>query len=147
MPNINSPNTAMKAPLNESLNVMSILKGILIAYVITVPVFMLFALLLTNIDFPQRLITPAVVITTVVSVLFAGSTATRGVKSKGWLNGGLVGFIYMLALYLISSLALNNFTIDKYVLTMTIIGILTGAIGGIVGINLKKGSKYKHARG
>lgn len=144
---INNANTTLKAPLNDSFNFVSVLKGILISYVITIPMFMLFALLLTNINFPERLTTPAVVITTVVSVLFAGSTATRDAKNKGWLNGGLVGLLYMLVLYLVSSLVLNNFIIDKYVLTMTFIGILTGAIGGIVGINLKKGPKYKHARG
>lgn len=143
---INSANSATKAPLNESMDLLSVLKGILVAYVITVPTFMLFALLLTNIDFPERLITHVVVITTVISVLFAGSTSTRGLKSKGWLNGGIVGFIYMLLLYFISSLIFNNFAIDKYVVTMAVIGILTGAIGGIIGINMKKGSKYKYGR-
>ena len=143
---INSANPSTKAPLNESMDLLSVLKGILIAYVITVPTFMLFALLLTNIDFPERLITPVVVITTVISVLFAGSTSTRGLRSKGWLNGGIVGLIYMLVLYFISSLIFNNFAIDKYVITMAVIGILTGAIGGIIGINMKKSSKYKYGR-
>lgn len=143
---INSANPSTKAPLNESMDLLSVLKGILVAYVITIPTFMLFALLLTNIDFPERLITPVVVITTVISVLFAGSTSTRGLRSKGWLNGGIVGFIYMLMLYFISSLIFNNFAIDKYVITMAVIGVLTGAIGGIVGINMKKGSKYKYSR-
>lgn len=143
---INSANPTTKAPLNENLDILSVLKGILIAYIITVPTFMLFALLLTNIDFPEKLITPVVVITTVISVLFAGSSATRGLKSKGWLNGGIVGFVYMLVLYFISSLIFNNFVIDKYVITMAVIGILTGAIGGITGINMKKSSKYKRGR-
>ncbi len=144
---INSANPSAKAPLNESMDVLSVLKGILAAYVVTIPVFMLFALLLTNIDFPERLITPVVVVTTIISVLFAGSTATVGSKSKGWINGAIVGFIYMLVLYFISSLVFNNFTVDKYVITMAVIGVLTGAIGGIIGVNMKKGSKYKRGRG
>ena len=143
---INNANPSTKAPLDEKLNIMSVLKGILVSYLITVPTFMLFTLLLTSVDFPEKLITPVVVITTVISVLFAGSTSTRGVRSKGWLNGGLVGLIYMFLLYVISSLIFNNFVIDRYVITMSIIGILTGAIGGIVGINLKKGPKYKHKK-
>lgn len=143
---INNANPSTKAPLDENPSIVSILQGILVSYLITVPTFMLFALLLTGIDFPERLITPAVVITTVISVLFAGSTATRGVKSKGWLNGGAVGFVYMLILYIISSLVFNNFIIDRYVITMVIIGVLAGAIGGIVGINLKKGPKHKHKK-
>lgn len=130
---------------NESLSPKSVLKGILAAYIITIPAFMLFALILANTDFPQKLISPAVVVTTIISVLTAGSVSTKGVRNKGWLNGSVVGFIYMLILYIFSSLVFKNFAIDKYVVTMSLIGILTGAIGGIVGINIKSGKKYRHA--
>ena len=138
-------NANAKAAVNESLSSKSVLKGILAAYIITIPAFMLFALILSNTDFPQKLISPAVVITTIISVLTAGSVSTKGLKNRGWLNGSIVGFIYMLILYIISSLVFKNFSIDKYVVTMSLIGILTGAIGGIVGINIKSGTKYKHA--
>lgn len=136
----NNANTA----INESLSPKSVLKGILAAYIITIPAFMLFALILSNTDFPQKLVSPAVIITTIISVLTAGSVSTKGVRNKGWLNGGIVGFIYMLVLYMISSLVFKDFAINKYVITMSLIGILTGAIGGIVGINIKGGNKYRH---
>ncbi len=142
MPVISNQN--VKAAVNESLSPISVLKGILAAYIITIPAFMLFALILSNTDFPHRLITPAVVVTTIVSVLTAGSVSTKGIRNKGWLNGSMVGLIYMMLLYIFSSLIFKNFTIDKYVVTMTVIGILTGAIGGIIGINVKKSSKYRH---
>ncbi len=138
-------NQMSKPAVNENMSLVAVLKGILAAYIITIPAFMLFALILANIDFPQKLITPAVVITTIISVLTAGSISTHGLKNKGWLNGSIVGFIYMLILYLLSSLLYRNFKIDNYVITMTVIGILTGAIGGIIGINVKKNTKYKHA--
>ncbi len=137
-------NQASKTAVNEKMSLTAVLKGILAAYVITIPAFMLFALILANVDFPQKLITPSVVVTTVISVLAAGSVSTKGLKSRGWINGSIVGFIYMLVLYLFSSLIYRNFAIDRYVITMAVIGILTGAIGGIIGINLKQGSKYKH---
>lgn len=142
MPRITNVNA--KAASADGMSLISVLKGILAAYVITIPAFMLFALILTNTDFPQKLISPAVVVTTVISVLTAGSVSTKGLKSRGWLNGSIVGIIYMFVLYMVSSLIFKDFTIDKYVITMTVIGILTGAIGGIVGINIKKETKYKH---
>lgn len=131
---------------NEGMKLTSLLKGLLASYIITIPAFMVFALILANLDFPQRLMTPAVVIITVISVLTAGSVSTRGVRSRGWLNGSIVGFIYMLILYLFSSILCRNFAIDRYVITMTIIGMLAGAIGGIMSINtnIKKGSKFKY---
>ena len=141
---VKNANQTIKAPLNESLNLILILKGILVSYIITVPTFMIFALILANTDFPERLVSPVVVITTIISVLAAGSTATRGLRSKGWLNGCIVGFVYMMLLYMLSSIIFNNFAVDQYVITMTIIGILTGSIGGILGINFKKNSHVKH---
>lgn len=140
MSNVNA-NTAAK----EGLSPKSVFKGIAAAYIITIPAFMLFALILSNTDFPQKLLSPAVVVTTIISVLTAGSVSAKEVRSRGWLNGGVVGFIYMLVLYIFSSLVFKNFTIDKYVVTMSLIGILTGAIGGIAGINIKSGKRYRHA--
>lgn len=129
--------------LNEEINLMTIAKGILLSYIVTIPVFMIFAFILANTDFPEKFVMPAVVITTIISILVAGSAVTRNARSKGWLNGGMVGLIYMLLLYIISSVVLNNYRIDRYVVTMSIIGLLTGAIGGIIGINFKRSSHTK----
>lgn len=143
---VRSSSQAAKLPLKESNTIISVIRGIIVSYVITIPVFILFALILTNTEFPEKYISTVVVITTIISVLTAGSASTRGLKSKGWLNGSVIGFVYMLVLYLLGSLIFKNFTIDKYVITMTIIGVLTGAIGGILGINIKKsGHRYVKA--
>lgn len=131
----------------ENLTIFSVIKGLVVAYLVSIPAFLLFALILTNTDFPEKYKSIAVIITTIVSIFAAGMTATRGSRSRGWLNGGVVGFIYMLVLYLLSSIIYRNFSIDRYVVTMAIIGILTGAVGGITGINIKTGSIHqRHAR-
>lgn len=135
-----------KTVLSDHITISSILKGILVSYLVTVPTFIIFALILTYTDFPERLISPTVVITTMISVLIAGSFTTRGVKSKGWLNGGAVGLIYMLVLYLVSSLVFNDFKINNYVISMCLIGVFTGSIGGIIGINIKRPSYKKVKR-
>ena len=137
-------NQVAKAPSNENIGFLPIIKGIAVSYIITIPVFMIFALILTNTDFPEKFTSPVVIITTIISVLTAGSTATKGLKNKGWLNGSIVGFIYMFILYILSSIIFKTFTVDKYVITMTIIGVLTGAIGGIIGINFKRSSRIRH---
>jgi putative membrane protein (TIGR04086 family) len=119
-----------------------IAKGILVSYIATIPLFLVFALVLSYTDFPEKYVSPVVVIVSAISIMIAGSTATRKIKNKGWLNGSVVGFIYVLILYILSSFVYNNFTIDRHVLLMTILGIILGSIGGIIGINLKRGSNY-----
>ncbi|MCX7709185.1 MAG: TIGR04086 family membrane protein [Clostridia bacterium] len=136
----------LKTTINEKLNLMTIVKGIIVSYIITIPLFIVFSLLLTYTDFPEKFIPAAVIVTTVISILTAGSTATKNVRNRGWLNGSIVGLIYMAVLYLISSITFRDFGITRYVITMLVIGILAGAIGGIIGINMKNGSKSKHKR-
>jgi putative membrane protein (TIGR04086 family) len=133
----------LKSNLNERLNIVRITKGILLSYIITIPLFLIFSFILTYSDFPEKYVSPIVIVVTIASILLAGAFSTRGMKSKGWLNGGLVGFIYIFVLYLFSSIVSSNFGIDKRVLSMFMIGILAGSIGGIIGINLKHKAKKK----
>ncbi|MCX7920676.1 MAG: TIGR04086 family membrane protein [Clostridia bacterium] len=136
----------IKKTLSDHVNLMMVVKGIVVSYLITIPTFIIFAFILTYTDFPEKYISTVVIITTIISILTAGSTATRNVRNRGWLNGAIVGAVYMLVLYLSSSIVFSNFTIDRHVTVMTLIGLLTGAIGGIIGINFKRGSHSKTKR-
>lgn len=136
----------LKETLGRSNNIVVLVKGLLISYFITLPIFIMFAFILTYTDFPEKYISPAVVITTVVSVLIAGSTMSKNARSKGWLNGAVIGAVYMVLLYLISSMTFGNFEVNRYVVTMLVIGIVTGTIGGILGINIKSTVKSKRKR-
>jgi len=126
-----------------NLRLIAIMKGLMISYIITIPIFLIFAFILSNTDYPEKFISPVVLLTTVISILLAGSTATRGAKSKGWLNGCIVGAIYIFILYLVSSVIFNDFSVNRYTVTMFVIAVLSGAIGGIIGINLKQSRRYK----
>jgi putative membrane protein (TIGR04086 family) len=119
------------------INTWNILKSVAMAYLITLLIFLVLAIILTYTEFPETMLPSAVVITTLISIMLAGTSAARRARTRGWINGGLAGFIYMLILYLISSFTVVDFRIDQYVWAMLISGILAGALGGVVGINLK----------
>ncbi|MGE4283977.1 MAG: TIGR04086 family membrane protein [Clostridia bacterium] len=121
----------------NNVSVGTVLKGIILAYMITLVVFLIFAILITYSDFSENAIPTVVVVTTVLSIIFAGARVARKAKSKGWLNGAISGITYMVILYFISCLALTGFVFDKYVIYMLILGLFSGAFGGIIGINLK----------
>ena len=136
----NKNGQGLKAAIDEHFNIMAVVKGIIISYIVTLLIFALFAFILSNTDFPEKYITPVVIITTIISVLIAGSITARTLKSRGWVNGSVVGMIYIAVLYLVSSVANRNFGVDRYVITMLLVGIFSGAIGGIIGVNLRFGS-------
>ncbi|NSW89997.1 MAG: TIGR04086 family membrane protein [Firmicutes bacterium] len=133
----------VKSPNVKNLSLFALLKGVIFAYIITIPFFIAFALILTYTNFPEKYISSAVMVTTIASILFAGSASAKSLKSRGWLNGGFVGLFYMLILYFLSSFVFRNFLVDRYVLTMVLIGVLAGAIGGILGVNFGTRSKSR----
>ncbi|HOV26781.1 MAG TPA: TIGR04086 family membrane protein [Pseudobacteroides sp.] len=132
--------------INDHMTLASIIKGIVISFLITIPFFAAFALALTYTDFPEKYISSSVIITTIVSIIVAGSTATSRINRKGWINGAAVGAVYMLVLYIASSISFKDFTVTRYCVTMLIIGIVSGSIGGIIGVNIKHSSGRKKAR-
>lgn len=136
----------IKNVIGDRFNLFTIAKGIFAAYIITIPMFLIFAYILTYTNYPQRLISPVVIIVTAISILIAGSSVTKSIKSKGWLNGAIVGFVYMFVLYLVSSIVFGSFAIDSHVVTVSGIGIITGVIGGIIGVNFRKTAKHKYKR-
>ncbi len=127
--NLDSPNM---------VNMTGILKSVGLAYIITILLFLVLAVVLTYTEFPERLMPSVIVTATMVSIMFAGTSVARKARTKGWLNGAAAGLVYMLILYVVSSLAVDDFSIDGYVIFMAVSGMAAGAIGGIVGINLKK---------
>jgi len=136
-----------RAALSEHVSFSMLLKGIVASYIITIPLFVIFAIVLAYMDFPESYIGPAVDVTTAISITVAGFISTRNVRNKGWLNGGIVGFFYMFILYLLSSIVFKNFAVDRHVLAVTIAGIICGSFGGIVGINYKRSMYLGSKRG
>ncbi|ACL69640.1 TIGR04086 family membrane protein [Halothermothrix orenii] len=65
---------------------------------------------------------------------FIGFFIARRVEENGWLNGGLGGLIYMAIIILLGTISMP-ISIGNIFLLL-ILGLLVGAIGGIIGINL-----------
>ena len=127
----------LKKSLDEHVNMLRVIKGLIISFLITLPCFLAFAMILTYTDFPEKYTYIAVLVTTVISVLVASAYSTKKVKSKGWMNGCFVGILYVAILYLASSIVFMNFAIDIQVLLTVVIGAIVGSLGGIFGINLR----------
>lgn len=140
---INKTSQTAKNIISEHANIVSMIKGIGIAYFITIPLFMVFAFFLTYMDFPEKFLSSAVIITTLISLIVAGWSSTCKVRSRGWLNGGIIGLAYMVILFVASSLAYRDCTINSHVIIMLVIGVITGSVGGILGINLRKEQRIR----
>lgn len=117
---------------------LKIIKGVVISIIFTLISLTIFSALLTYTNLSENLIQPVVISVTGISILVGSFFTTRKVTKNGIIKGISVGLIYILLIYLISSVLNNaNFSLSMGSIIMITVGILCGAIGGIIGVNVK----------
>jgi len=122
-------------------NILHLMKWILVAYVITIVAFMLFAFILTYTDFPDNYMSTAVMVSVLMSICVSGWMSSKNIKRNGWLNGSLMGFVYILTIYLVRCFVFHDSSIGLKTLGWTLLAMVVGALSGIIGINVRSASK------
>lgn len=122
--------------INEgSGNIKKIIKGSLIAILFTIACLIIFATLLTYTNLSEKTIKPVIIVITIVSVLIGSSISMYKLKKNGIINGAIVGLVYILFIYLLSSIIEKDFSLNIYSIIMIIGSVIAGAVGGIIGVN------------
>lgn len=122
--------------LNESgNNIKRIIKGSVISIVITLIALVVFASLLTYTNVSEETIPVVTIIITITSILIGSTLCTLNVKKNGIINGMLVGLTYIAFIYILSSIIEGNFALNLQSIIMIIGAIISGAVGGIIGVN------------
>lgn len=111
--------------------------GIAVSILLTLVLLFVFSIILAYTNTSEATIIPVIIGITGISILSGSSIATSKIKKRGIINGMIVGGVYIFALYIISSILNNGFSLNIYSIIMILIGIIAGALGGIVGVNLK----------
>ena len=117
-------------------NSIRVIKGSLFAIITSTIFLIVFAVLLTYTNLSETSITPVVLAVVGISILTGSYFSTR--KIQQILNGAIVGIVYMLILYIISSMIFMDFSLELSSLIMIGCGMIAGIIGGIIGVNVNK---------
>lgn len=115
---------------------LCIIKGCAFAIIISIILLTIYALLLTYTSISETTITPVVLTITGISILIGSTISSRKIKKNGLIYGGAVGAIYIIILYLASSLCLTGFSLTLNSFIMLAVAIITGIVGGIIGVNM-----------
>ena len=121
--------------VSENKFLTNIFKGTGIAFIITLVSLVIFSAILTFSNISETIINPVIITLTTISILIGSSIGNNKIKKNGLLNGALIGAIYMIIIYLISSLLNWRFSLNLQSLAMIIIGMIFGMLGGIIGVN------------
>lgn len=138
--NFESINFGKKSENNakeKNNNLLKIMKGSIISIITTMIFLTIFAILLTYTEISENTIFPVVLVISGVSILIGSSITTRKLKQQGMINGGLIGLVYILFIYVISSLFTMQFNLNTNSIIMLSVCVIVGMIGGIIGINMK----------
>lgn len=114
------------------------LKQIILSIGISIGLIFILALIISKTTITENIITPAIISISTISITIGAIGVSKNKKKKGIINGSLLGIIYMFGMYIISSIILKDFSITSKMLIMIFGGIIGGAFGGIIGVNLKK---------
>ena len=125
------------ANIVQSNNLFRIFKGSIISIIFTLILLFIFSIILTYTSISENVISPVIIIISSISILIGSSISTMKIKKNGLINGLFVGLIYMLFIYIISSIINTGFAVTTTSIIMILSGVIAGIIGGIVGVNIK----------
>lgn len=111
-------------------------KGLLLAFIITIILLVLFSLLLRFTSISESKLPSFNNITMIISIVLASSYVAIKIKEKGWINGAIIGLLYYLIIILINVLFIKWDNNTILLLTKLALSGVTGVIGGMIGINL-----------
>ena len=138
---MNISNTSMKKiediTKEKNSNIIKVIKGSIIAIIITLLALTIYAAILSYTNVAETTMVPVILTITGISILIGSSISSVSIKKKGIVNGALVGLIYILCIYVLSSIFSVGFSFNINSIIMLLIGVVTGMIGGIIGVNLK----------
>ena len=121
----------------KSGNLINIIKGSIISIILSLIFLSIYAMLLAFTNISENTMVPVVLVITGVSILIGSSISAINIKKQGLINGALIGLIYMLFIYFLSSIIFTGFALNLNSIIMIIVGIVTGMVGGIIGVNIK----------
>lgn len=110
-------------------------KNLLLSILISIVLIVILSLLMSNTNISDSLLKPVIIGVVAFSLLIGAFNMSRSKKEKGIIFGSLLGITYILILYIVSSIVLMDFSLSISSLFFILLGILGGAVGGILGVN------------
>lgn len=129
-------NNINKLVKNNNTNTKEIIKGYICSIITSVIFLFIYAVVLVNTNVQESTMKVVIIIITGLSILIGSSLSSLKIKKNGLFNGIVVGIIYIMSLYVLSSIAISGFAINLSTVIMIMVGIVLGGIGGIVGVNM-----------
>lgn len=132
------PKSYYRQESNLRNRIKVLVRGSLFSLFLTIPIGLILSVAMCTTDFPEEYMSPAVLITVVVSIILAGIMTTAPADNLGWVGGSIAGLFYMAVIMVIRWCLEGRIYIDKDIITLLLCGALLGTISGMAGLSLGK---------
>lgn len=129
--------SSVKPSPKPSLIASPLLAGVLFSIIWLAAGALLLSLLLHFTAMKESSLPTNALLVHVFASLAGGFTSGRRSESKGWYNGALLGLLYGAIVIIISFLA-SDASLSLHSAILLGAALLSGAFGGMIGVNLKK---------
>lgn len=118
-------------------NFKMLAKSLILSCIITISMIFIVSLLLyfTSLRETKLIIINNIIM--IISIFIPSIILSLKVNEKGWLNGLILGILYYIIFLLFNIIFLKDGIITIFAVGKLLLAGLIGAIGGIIGINLK----------
>lgn len=113
------------------------LKGIIYAILFTVVVFLISAILLSYTSLPEDAIPVISTAVKLIGACISGFIPAKKSGNRGIITGAVSGLLYILIIWLIASITSSDAVFGVSFFTTAVLCVVSGALGGIFGVNLR----------
>lgn len=114
----------------------SVIKGTAFAVAASLLAAIIFAVVLRTASISDKVIYPVNQTLKVLSVALGSLVFVRG--EKGWLKGGGIGLLFTAVSYLAFAAIGGDFSLSWLILAELLLGLVAGAVSGIIAVNVKR---------
>ena len=123
------------------LDIVFLCKNTLLCFLATGILLLIGAVFMTYLSVAEGTVDLLVTILTTLCVLFGGYRSAGHMGRQGLVQGGIFGAVYMIVLTLAGMIVRGSWLMSQTAWLSVLIGILCGAIGGMLGVNTKSRRK------
>lgn len=120
---------------------MPVIAGMLVGIAVSLLVLFVFSIVMTMKDVPQGAVSTLAAVSVALGCLAAGIIAAKLHMRNGLATGAVTGFLLYLVLMIVGLIA-QGASPAATVLIKFAVSIVSGGIGGIIGVNFSKKQRY-----
>ncbi len=113
------------------------LKNVSVSFLVTIVLLFLGAIAATYFAMPDWVIHIMVTVITALCIMWGGYRFSSHHGRQGLICGSISGILYIMVLYIAGALIFKEFSFGMSVVISALMWVLCGAVGGLMGVNLK----------